>query len=97
VVALLKRMGMVVLLAVQARANHVPGSAAGRSTPPGKRHANARQRSGKGANVGLLGHVPCPDSWVFQPNKEFVMGKYMLGWLLGVPAIVLVVLYIVFH
>jgi hypothetical protein len=34
---------------------------------------------------------------VFQPSKESVMGKYMLGWLLGVPAIVLVVLYVVFH
>lgn len=33
---------------------------------------------------------------VFQLNKGFVMGKYMLGWILGVPTIVLVVLYFVF-
>jgi len=25
------------------------------------------------------------------------MGKYFIGWLLGVPAIVLVLLYLVFH
>jgi hypothetical protein len=29
--------------------------------------------------------------------KESIMGKYFLGWLLGVPAIVLVLLYLVFH
>jgi len=25
------------------------------------------------------------------------MGKYFLGWLLGVPTVVLVVLYLIFH
>ena len=30
-------------------------------------------------------------------TKENVMGKYFLGWLLGVPAIVLVVLWFFFH
>jgi hypothetical protein len=30
-------------------------------------------------------------------GKEYIMGKYFLGWLLGVPAIVLVLLYLVFH
>jgi len=25
------------------------------------------------------------------------MGKYFLGWLLGVPAIVLVLIYLIFH
>jgi hypothetical protein len=29
--------------------------------------------------------------------KENVMGKYFLGWLLGVPAVVLVVLWFFFH
>jgi hypothetical protein len=28
---------------------------------------------------------------------EMNMGKYFIGWLLGVPAIVLVLLYLVFH
>jgi len=29
-------------------------------------------------------------------QKEFIMGKYFLGWLLGIPAIVLVILYFIF-
>jgi hypothetical protein len=29
--------------------------------------------------------------------QELNMGKYVIGWLLGVPAIVLVVLYLFFH
>jgi len=29
--------------------------------------------------------------------KESVMGKYFLGWLLGVPAVVLVGIYVVTH
>jgi hypothetical protein len=33
----------------------------------------------------------------FNQARSYVMGKYMLGWLLGVPAIVLVILYVVFH
>jgi hypothetical protein len=28
---------------------------------------------------------------------EIFMGKYIIGWLLGVPAIVLVILYLFFH
>jgi hypothetical protein len=28
---------------------------------------------------------------------EIIMGKYLLGWVLGVPAIVLVVAYFLFH
>ena len=30
-------------------------------------------------------------------ERSTIMGKYFLGWLLGVPAIVLVLLYLVFH
>lgn len=29
-------------------------------------------------------------------GKEFIMGKYFIGWLLGVPAVVLVILYFIF-
>ena len=32
-----------------------------------------------------------------QPQPEIIMGKYLLGWVLGVPAIVLVVAYFFFH
>lgn len=28
---------------------------------------------------------------------ESIMGKYLLGWLLGVPLIVLVIAYLIFH
>lgn len=31
-----------------------------------------------------------------QQSKEHVMGKYFIGWLLGVPVVVLVILYFVF-
>jgi hypothetical protein len=30
-------------------------------------------------------------------DKEQNMGKYLIGWILGVPAIVLVVIYLVFN
>jgi len=30
-------------------------------------------------------------------TKEFVMGKYLIAWILGVPAVVLVVAYMFFH
>jgi hypothetical protein len=30
-------------------------------------------------------------------EKETVMGKYFVGWLLGVPVVVLVILYFFFH
>jgi hypothetical protein len=29
--------------------------------------------------------------------QETTMGKYFLGWLLGVPVVVLVVVYLIFH
>jgi hypothetical protein len=32
-----------------------------------------------------------------EPLMEMAMGKYVLAWLLGVPAIVLVVIYLFFH
>jgi hypothetical protein len=31
------------------------------------------------------------------PTSGDIMGKYFIGWLLGVPAIVLVILYFFFH
>ena len=31
------------------------------------------------------------------PNKEFLMGKYLIAWILGVPAFVLVIAYFFFH
>ena len=30
-------------------------------------------------------------------ERSMIMGKYFLAWLLGVPAIVLVLIYLVFH
>jgi hypothetical protein len=30
-------------------------------------------------------------------NTENLMGKYLLGWVLGVPVVVLVIVYLVFH
>lgn len=30
-------------------------------------------------------------------DKEIVMGKYVLGWFLGVPVVVLVIAYMIFH
>jgi len=38
-----------------------------------------------------------PETVIKHHVKESIMGKYFLGWLLGVPAIVLVLLYLVFH
>ena len=32
----------------------------------------------------------------YLPRPEKSMGKYFIGWLLGVPAIVLVILYLIF-
>jgi hypothetical protein len=31
------------------------------------------------------------------PTKELLMGKYLIAWILGVPAVVLVVAYMLFH
>lgn len=49
---------------------------------------------------GRLRPVPVPcvggHSGAPSPCKERDMGKYFLGWLLGIPAIVLVILYFVF-
>jgi hypothetical protein len=50
----------------------------------------------------LNGHNVCPTAQPVQTQpalhtKENVMGKYFLGWLLGVPTIVLVVLWFFFH
>jgi len=36
-----------------------------------------------------------PDTGIHTPETD--MGKYIIGWLLGVPAIVLVILYLFFH
>ena len=30
-------------------------------------------------------------------TRRRIMGKYVLGWFLGIPAIVLVILYMIFH
>jgi hypothetical protein len=30
-------------------------------------------------------------------RKEYIMGKYFLAWIMGVPAIVLVLFYLFFH
>jgi len=30
-------------------------------------------------------------------KREYIMGKYVLGWVLGVPAIVLVIVYFFFN
>jgi hypothetical protein len=34
-----------------------------------------------------------PNHWL----EGFFMGKYVVGWLLGVPVVVLVVIYLIFH
>jgi hypothetical protein len=47
------------------------------------------------------GHTLCHPPTPVQPTgvtdfKEIIMGKYFLGWLLGVPAVVLVLLWFFF-
>ncbi len=32
-----------------------------------------------------------------QLHQEIAMGKYVLGWLLGVPVVVLVIIYMIFR
>jgi hypothetical protein len=32
-----------------------------------------------------------------RPLTEHIMGKYVLGWFLGIPLGVLVILYLIFH
>jgi hypothetical protein len=46
------------------------------------------------------GYVPAEGDLrcaLHQSQKEIIMGKYVLGWILGVPAIVLVVVYFFFR
>jgi hypothetical protein len=38
-----------------------------------------------------------PGVAAFHPQGEFVMGKYVLGWVMGVPVILLVVIYLIFN
>jgi hypothetical protein len=38
-----------------------------------------------------------PTLWLIVNPTERTMGKYFLAWLLGVPAIVLVLIYFFFH
>jgi hypothetical protein len=41
--------------------------------------------------AGILIARPSPH------QRSAIMGKYFLGWLLGVPAVVLFILYLIFH
>jgi hypothetical protein len=37
-------------------------------------------------------------AWKFKPrNRRNEMGKYFLGWLLGIPVVALVVIYLIFN
>jgi hypothetical protein len=45
------------------------------------------------ANLGIL----VPSSLVNNTLGGTVMGKYFLAWILGVPAVVLVLIYLFFH
>jgi hypothetical protein len=36
-------------------------------------------------------------SFAYQTHSERVMGKYLLAWVLGVPAVVLVGIYLITH
>ena len=40
--------------------------------------------------------MPCKPGKAVGACKEKVMGKYFVGWLLGVPVVVLVILYLIF-
>jgi hypothetical protein len=40
---------------------------------------------------------PLPSALQSQTNRRNVMGKYLIGWMLGVPVIVLVIVFIFFH
>jgi bacteriorhodopsin len=44
--------------------------------------------------AGLQPHLSCSRR---PSTKEHIMGKYFIGWLLGVPVVVLVLAYLVFH
>lgn len=36
-------------------------------------------------------------SWHIDSTGALIMGKYLLGWILGVPVIVLVIIYMLFN
>jgi len=57
---------------------------------PGTVTLFARRASGHDLHGGGSGHQD------FR-QQETAMGKYVLGWLLGVPMVVLVILYLFFH
>ena len=78
---------------------------ASNGSAPRKRNADAR-----GATCKLVrpNSTPRPDPEAAHPeweqdlpvlfaHPEILMGKYFLAWLLGVPAFVLVILYLFFH
>lgn len=48
--------------------------------------------------LSAVAHPAIHGSWSRpQPVLETIMGKYLLAWLLGVPGIVLVLVYLFFH
>jgi hypothetical protein len=68
----------------------------------GRHHVDQRalqSLSAGRASCAGSGHEPC--RWTarrnFHSTSEFLMGKYFIAWLLGVPGIVLVLLYLFFH
>ena len=45
----------------------------------------------------MLGvNSPSSSGWL-QTDRSSEMGKYLIGWMLGVPVIVLVIIFIFFH
>jgi hypothetical protein len=46
---------------------------------------------------GTLFAQASPSTPLSRRNQEKSMGKYIVGWFLGVPVVVLVLLYFVFH
>ncbi|MGN6528477.1 MAG: hypothetical protein ACTHL8_18970 [Burkholderiaceae bacterium] len=65
-----------------------------------------RKACGKSGALPSRGprHGPCqnegkphPAANHSPPERRHIMGKYVLGWLLGVPVTVLVILYLIFH
>jgi hypothetical protein len=59
----------------------------------------SRKLSGMNYCGGLLSyqHAGGVADTAFIDNKEGIMGKYFIAWLLGVPAIVLVLFYLFFR
>jgi hypothetical protein len=71
---------------------------AGQANGPPRTAASVRQRTDD------RGHPAYPlncANWIFDPVNltagASIMGKYVLGWIMGVPLVVLVVLYLIFH